>query len=168
MRRGNSFRILLLPTLCRDAARQFVWDSSAKNLMPRCGEAIRLGFFCYQPYAAMRRKLCHTIGIRSPSRGFRGNGVPPRCGEAIRLGFFCYQPYAAMRRIKSSRKDAKTQLISRKDAIHRTQRRRDAEKLSVTRGFSVLLIMIDGGIHYCSHNIMGDIRSDITIRIQMV
>jgi hypothetical protein len=55
---GEAFRFwpFLLPTLCRAAAKHFVF-----------------AFFCYQPYAALRRSISS-------------------------LAFFCYQPYAALRR----------------------------------------------------------------------
>jgi hypothetical protein len=92
----------MLPTLCRAAAKHFVF-----------------GLFCYQPYAALRRSIS--------SLHFSSTNLMPRCGEAFRFwifllrtscrdpraqkllsggaaakhfvfGFFCYQPYAALRR----------------------------------------------------------------------
>jgi ribosomal protein S27AE len=60
---GFFFGLVLLPTLCRDAARDFSLASS-----------------CYQPYAAMRREIFHWL--------FHAKNLVPRCGEGFFFGFF--------------------------------------------------------------------------------
>ena len=78
-----------------------LYFSVGENINQRSSAAMRLpreyffGFFCYQPYAAMRRRILF----------FGFFLLPTLCRAAAKhfdFDFFCYQPYAALRRRKIS------------------------------------------------------------------
>jgi hypothetical protein len=84
--------IFLLPTLCRAAAKHFIlWILLLPTLCRDAAKHFAFGFFCYQPYAAIRERRSYLVEALRRSISFlhfSAKNLMPRCCEAFRFWLF--------------------------------------------------------------------------------